>query len=221
MNRKIKLLLIFYLVLVFMIGVFCVIYIGTGHAFDLEYRINNSSVVGPNTAGQTYKQYLEHELRLSHKNLFLWGSIEQYEIYGNQNDLPAFGAGVKYDYKPFSFWIKAGYYMPEHDQMINWEPGWIFQSDYYSSNPNIPPTVWDNYAVTQNAAFGGEFGVDLKKELFKNLEVGFSVSYRVLTITEYMSGWPADGVRGASGYENQFNRDLSCPRIGFMITYHF
>lgn len=194
------------------------------NAFDLEYRVNTTFLSQDMEAGKgtsEYKSGLEHEIRISNENLFLWGSMENFELYDISQQMPAIGIGIKKKLENFTPWIKVGYYMPENDQMIPWEPGYIDQQIAYSDANLHGSFQGDYYAITLDPNWGAEIGLDFLYEVYKNINFGLGFSYRALFIHEQMDSWLEGQERGTTGWILENYRDFSGFRAGIILNYKF
>jgi len=180
------------------------------HAFDVEYRTGKAFYKsGDIKAGTT------HELRLGHNEIFLFGSTEDLQMYGQWIDVLGFGAGIRKDIEPFSFWLKAGYYDPKIEESLSWEAGYYHQNKVWGYIHK--PTRWSRYTWELDSSIGAEIGTDFDYEILKNVILGLSLSYRYLHLYERTNGWSGDTL----AWITEEDKDFGGFRTAIFINYNF
>lgn len=164
---------------------------------------------------------------------FYYGlSYEQAEVspiyFTHTLDMTGLFAGVKTNItKNVRVFGSIGYYLIEDDfggrkrQFI--EGLTYYLNDRFGDATN-QHHFFDEFEVeTEDRAFGGTFGVELIQPVSKDLDIGFSLSRRLIKINETLSGykdeWDARGT-GAS-WKQQSTRDYSSTSFGVNLNYAF
>ena len=161
------------------------------------------------------------ELRIKHKNVFAFIERDNLLMYGNYFDIDSIGIGFESKInKDFKFYLKAGYYMPQYDENGFWWEGLYYRQIKYWSPP-LTPTLFDSYNVNFDSDFGGEIGLDFKRQIWKSLHLGIGTGYRYLRINEYVCGWNDGGAPGVTGWILEQNRDFGGYKVSGLIEWRF
>ena len=156
------------------------------------------------------------EVRVKHEDAFVFIENDKLLMYGGWFDVTSVGVGFTKDL----FYFKVGYYMPRYDEDGFGEEGLYYRQIKYWSPP-LAPSMFQHYNVNYKANFGGEVGVDFKREVFDNLFVGINGAYRYLRLNEFICGWNDGGAPGVTGWILEQNRDFGGWKVGVTIEWRF
>ena len=191
----------------------------SAHSFDLEYREGKAFYKSDGSGLSVLKAGKTHEIRIGHNDFFLFGSTEDFQLYGQWADIWGVGAGIRKDFTPFTVWLKVGYYLPEYDENIAWESGYYKQNKVWGYIHST--TRFKYYDLKLDSSLGAEMGVDFKHKVSPDVTIGLSASYRYLYLYESINGWNDGGASGKTGWICETNRDFGGFRTAVFINYQF
>ena len=158
------------------------------------------------------------EARLKVHDLHLFLSEERIWVYGDWIRLNGFGVGFSHSItERFSFHAQIGYYVPDYreDQFCIEQLGG-YQNKYLAGVTNTP-TWWPRYTANWADDFGGELGISYRRQIYSIVSVGFSLSYRCLSLNEMVTSYKKMDSDDVAWFVEQ-NRDFGGPQVGVQIT---
>jgi hypothetical protein len=207
---------------------------------DLSFEAKNSGITNLDYTRRTTAGYLELQSTYKNFDFILGGRAEDYTIAGKTNttDLIPFkqfrffpNASLQYNFGPQIF-FNANYNkkisLPSTSSLNPNNTNYQNQNVSYSGNPQLQPTIFDNYEVKLSAfdyAFLG-YNVSVAKNqvanrviINNNLVSNTSINVSEIKIHNFNFGFPLPYMLFTKGLKETLKFDVNPDKINFLYIY--
>lgn len=168
-----------------LIVVFIMLFALPAYAFELDLQAGKSSY-----QSHMVKTDLSVKLSVSHKGVYVAGEREGFNLLGQDMAINSISIGYKKYFDGLFVYAQGGYYKPDCDSSkFGWEGIYLEQSKEYNYPGLYIMPVSDHYRLELKPSFGAEVGMGINQQIFNNVYLNMSVSYRYLRIWADYNGY--------------------------------
>lgn len=195
------------------------VFISITSAYALELEVKTTRMIYDN---DDLKADPGFEVRLKHKDVFLYGSTNPVYMFAQWVDMNSVGVGFQHRlYEGLYIYFKGGYDMPDYDATgFGAEGIWFYQCQYLAPT-YAPHKPFKHYTTEIDDSMTGEVGIDYKKQLWKDLYVGMSAGWKVAKLDVATFGVDEGGIPGTTGWQVIRNWDFGGYCVGFSVEWKF